>query len=82
MTVQNPQPSTWQAKMKAIVAFVVLLVGNLVVNYVHTGNVLPVNETGGLDLATLLTNLGVTFGGTGLVYGIPAPGYVGPPPRA
>lgn len=66
------------ARIKAILAFASLAVTNLLVNYTQGGTPLPLGDNGQLNWGTLLVNLLTVVGGTGLVYTIPATGYVAP----
>lgn len=80
MTVQPSSPNTAiSSRIKAILAFVSLIVTNLLTNYAHNDNPLPIDEnTGQLNWATLLINLLTTVIGAGVVYQWPAYGYVPP----
>lgn len=80
MTVQPSSGNrTVSSRIKAILAFVSLIVTNLLGNYAHNDNPLPIDgNTGQLNWVTLLVNLLTTAVGTGAVYQWPAYGYVPP----
>lgn len=78
VTQPTPAKSPVSAKIKAILAFVALVVANALVNYTQSGNLLPLNDAGVVDWDSFWANVGTIAGGTGLVYAIPAKGYVPP----
>lgn len=78
VTQPVPAKSPFSAKIKAVLAAVALLVANLLVNYTQSGNLLPINDAGAVDWDSFMANVGTIIGGTGLVYAIPAKGYVPP----